>query len=821
MKRPSTSALPTPKVRKQAPVDDHKVKFSATTAAAKTTTSASSEPKSILKKPLRSETSTTSNDSKPKLKMSSAALLKANTKAAAKTHLLPKGRPQPVAVAATRGDVTGGMGRKRRARREEKDEEMNSGDDSDNDNDGEDEKDPGEDAEESDEDDFEGMPATPAKKASKKHTEENMAEAMSKILGSSLRKADASTPILARSRGAERKIEEEKMEAKARKAISNEKKRLANRDRVKPDFTGMEYEKKLRKVATRGVVQLFNAIKAQQKATDDLTEKTRPITTNAKDKVANLTKASFLDLLKSGTKVATTSTPATEAEECLKNVAKYNKYTNAFIDLAQPDHIRSQAAEATLRWESGTAKSAVDGAVMGYKMNFCTSELRTTCSSAMLENFKAPYTATAIELLEKAGVVMGGKINMDEFGMGNDGPARNPFWIRSRPQEETGELEARSAGGSSGGSAAAVASNMCFAALGSDTGGSVRLPASYCGVVGFKPSYGRISRWGLVAYASSLDTVGILTKTVNDAQVIYEIMAKEDPKDSTCLTERQREAISQAIKPIDLTELQDQDVERKPLSGIRVGIPQEFNVAELAPATKDLWRRGVQVLKDAGAIVIPVSLPNTKLAVGAYFTLGTAEASSNLQRYDGIRYGHQSEKKDEMDGLYSHTRSEGFGKEVKRRILLGTYVLTSGSFNNFFLRAQKIRQMIRNDFDRVFSRQNVITGSYGGNLEEPENDNTRVHALLAPVAVSTAPKLKDVIGDQIDPVDAFLDDIFTIPASLAGIPSMSVPFGTCTKDGFPMGLQVMSQYGDEEMVFKVARVIEERGKGIRSKNQVE
>ncbi|KAG0319998.1 Trimeric GatFAB AmidoTransferase(AdT) complex subunit [Linnemannia gamsii] len=523
----------------------------------------------------------------------------------------------------------------------------------------------------------------------------------------------------------------------------------------------------------------------------------------------------------------TGSTPTAEAEEHLKNVAKYNQYTNAFVDLTQPDHIRSQAIESTRRWESGTAKSAVDGAVMGYKMNFCTSDLRTTCSSAMLENFKAPYTATAIELLEKAGVIMGGKINMDEFGMGSHnvyshaGPARNPFEILGRSTEEIQELEARSAGGSSGGSAAAVASNMCFAALGSDTGGSVRLPASYCGVVGFKPSYGRISRWGLVAYASSLDTVGTLTKTVSDAQTIYDIMAKEDPKDSTCLTERQRKAIADTLNPIDLTRLKDQDVNAKPLLGVRVGIPQEFNLAELAPATKDLWRRGIQVLKDAGAVVIPVSLPNTKLAVGAYFTLATAEASSNLQRYDGIRYGHQSDKNDEKDALYSHTRMEGFGKEVKRRILLGTYVLTSGSFDNFFLRAQKIRQMVRNDFDRVFSRRNAITGSCGNLVEDFESDNsaaTRVHALLTPVAVSTAPKLKDVIGDQIDPVDAFLDDIFTIPASLAGIPSMSVPFGTCTKDGFPMGLQIMSQYGDEEMVFKVAKVIEEKGRGMSNKN---
>ncbi|KAF9925838.1 Trimeric GatFAB AmidoTransferase(AdT) complex subunit [Linnemannia zychae] len=816
MKRPSTSPLPTPKVRKQAPVDDHKVKFPSTTTTTKT---ASSEPKSILKKPLRPESSTSeSGSSKPKMTMSSAAILKANTKAASKSHFLPtKGRPQPVPIAATRGDVTGGMGRKRRARREEEEEEVNSGDDSDSDNDGEDERESDDDDEGSDEDDFEGMPAMPAKKASKKHTEENMAEAMSKILGSSLRKADVSTPILAKSRGAERKIEEEKMEAKARKAISNEKKRLANRDRVKPDYTGMEYEKKLRKVATRGVVQLFNAIKAQQKTTEDLTDKMRPITTNAKDKVANLTKASFLDLLKSGTKVGAFSTPTSDAEACLKNVEKYNQYTNAYVDLCSPDRIRSQAAEATRRWESDAPKSAVDGTIMGYKMNFCTSDLRTTCSSKMLENFNAPYTATAIELLEKAGVIMGGKTNMDEFGMGSHnvyslaGSVRNPYGIMGHSQEEMNESEGRSAGGSSGGSAAAVASNMCFAALGSDTGGSVRLPASYCGVVGFKPSYGQISRWGLVAYASSLDTVGTLTKTVDDAQTLYEIMAKEDPKDSTCLTERQRKAIAEAITPIDQSMFKDQDVTQKPLLGVRVGIPQEFNVAELAPATKDHWKRGIQCLKDAGAVVIPVNLHNTKLAVGAYFTLATAEASSNLQRYDGIRYGRQSEEKDEKDALYSHTRNEGFGKEVKRRILLGTYVLTSGSFDNFFLRAQKIRQLIRDDFDRIFSRRNAITGSCGELKSDIETDTTRVHALLTPVAVSTAPKLKDVLQAQIDPVDAFLEDIFTIPASLAGIPSMSVPFGTSKKDGFPMGLQVMAQYGDEEMVFRVAKVIEKQG----------
>ncbi|KAG0245901.1 Trimeric GatFAB AmidoTransferase(AdT) complex subunit [Mortierella sp. GBA43] len=412
-------------------------------------------------------------------------------------------------------------------------------------------------------------------------------------------------------------------------------------------------------------------------------------------------------------------------------------------------------------------------------MNLCTSELRTTCSSVTLGDFQAPYTATAIELLEEAGVIMGGKANMDEFGMGshnvfsNAGPARNPHGITERAIETLDGMEGRSAGGSSGGSAAAVASNMCFA-------------------------------WGLVAYASSLDTVGTLTNTVDDAKAIFDIISKDDPKDSTCLTDRQRVTIANSIKPIE--PVAGQDSTTFSLSGVRVGIPQEFNIAELSPATKSLWRRGIQALKDAGATVVPVSFPNTKLAVGAYFTLATAEASSNLQRYDGIRYGYQSQGHDEKDALYSHTRSEGFGKEVRRRVLLGTYVLTSGSFDNYFLRAQKIRQTIRKDFDNVFARPNMITGSLAA-----DNDLSKVHALLTPVAVTTAPKLEDVVGDHIDPVNAYMDDIFTIPASLAGLPAMSVPFGTCSNDGFPVGLQVMGQYGDEEMVFKVGRVLEEKG----------
>ncbi|KAF9170428.1 Trimeric GatFAB AmidoTransferase(AdT) complex subunit [Mortierella sp. AD010] len=822
MKRSSSSALPTPKFRKQAPVDDYKPS-NKTDSSKSTSAKTSSEPKSILKKPLRPEsggntssqsTSSSSPSSKPKGSISGASILKANTaanKASSKAASFGTGskggKPKAVAIQASRGDVTGGMGRKKR---KAPIEEVNSGDDSDSDNDGEDERDSEneDDNEEDDEDDLEGISVATEKKTSKKHSEESMAEAMSKILGSTLRKADASMPILARSRGVERKLEEEKMEAKARKAITNERKRLANKDRVKPEYTGMEYEKKLRKVATRGVVQLFNAIKAQQKATEDLTDKVRPITTNAKDKVANLTKASFLDLLKSGTKVSTSYTPVAAATEALENISKYNKYVNAFVDVADPQTIRDQAEESARRWENGQTKSPLDGAVFGYKMNLSTKELRTTCGSNMLNNFKSPYTATAIELLQEAGAITGGKLNMDEFGMGshnvfsNVGPVRNPHGILDRAPESLDNVEGRSAGGSSGGSAAAVASNMCFAALGSDTGGSVRLPASYCGVVGFKPSYGRVSRWGLVAYGSSLDTVGTLTRTVDDAKTIFDIISKEDEKDSTCLTQRQRDAIAKALKDFSDKEAKlHEDIIRndpRPLSGVRIGIPQEFNIAELSPATKELWKRGIRVLKDAGAKVVPVSIPTTPLTVGAYLTLGTAEASSNLQRYDGIRYGHQSDVPDEKDELYIHTRSEGFGKEVRRRILLGTYVLTSG--------AQKIRQMVRNDFDRVFAQPNAITGSYSPIEDRIQSD--RVHALLTPVAVETAPKLEDVFGDHIDPINAYLDDILTIPPSLAGLPAMSVPFAKGLDDNFPIGLQVISQYGDEEMVFKVGRVLE-------------
>ncbi|KAF9581793.1 Trimeric GatFAB AmidoTransferase(AdT) complex subunit [Lunasporangiospora selenospora] len=684
------------------------------------------------------------------------------------------------------------------------------------------------------------VPQETSTEASKKATEETMAETMSKILGATLRKKDVDTPILAKSRGVERKLEEERVEAKARKAIASEKKRLEHKDRVKPEYTGMEYEKKLRKVATRGVVQLFNAIKVQQKAGEDMPGRGAGASANAKEKgkvsklqifkIHQMSTRSFLNPLirrhrfvlrpdaginrhaalhhsASCSRVFNESvTPLSAAKASLENITEYNNYINAFVDLADPVKVEDQAKEATQRWELGQPISPIDGALFGYKMNFCTTDLRTTCGSAMLQNFEAPYTATAVDLLQKAGAITGGKVNMDEFGMGSynvfsdSGPAKNPWNVVGHPIDTIDTMDDRSPGGSSGGSAAAVASKMCFAALGSDTGGSVRLPASYCGVVGFKPSYGRVSRWGLVSYASSLDTVGVLTRSVDDAKIVFDVISQEDPKDSTCLTQEQRHRITESLS-LQKTHSQNAD---KPLSGIRIGVPQEFHVEELSEATVALWKAGIRKLEDAGATVLPVSLPNTNVSVGAYFTIATAEASSNLQKYDGVRYGRKSAEKDTKEALYAHTRSEGFGVEVRRRILLGTYVLTSGSFDNYFLRAQKIRRMVRNDFDNVFSQPNAITGSTGS------QGPTRVHALITPCAVTTAPKLSECSGSGTDPITAYLDDILTIPASLAGIPAMSVPFGLSKEDGYPVGLQVMAQYGDEDMVFKVAKVLEHK-----------
>ncbi|CAG8797857.1 29412_t:CDS:2, partial [Racocetra persica] len=421
--------------------------------------------------------------------------------------------------------------------------------------------------------------------------------------------------------------------------------------------------------------------------------------------------------------------------------------------------------------------------------NFCTKELPTTCGSKMLKNFISPFNATVVDLLQDAGAIMIGKTNMDEFGMGSAnmysafGPVYNPI-----------DQERRVAGGSSGGSAAAVASGMCFASLGSDTGGSIRLPASYCGVIGFKPSYGQCSRWGLVAYASSLDTVGIITRNVLDTQLIYDIISKYDEKDPSSLPPKLR-SINASLASFNKTNSTN-------LSELRVGIPQEYYVSELSDPIKSLWKQGISLLRSHGATIVSVSCPSTKYALPAYYILAPAEASSNLARYDGVRYGYRSDmdsnKNDEL--IYAHTRNEGFGEEVKRRILLGTYTLTAGCYDNYFLCAQKIRKMVQSDFDSVFRRPNPLhlikneLSLYNRNDDEIleisdqlRKKNNGVDVIMTPVAISTSPKAKDshsssflsnsssctstddtrnLDGDNSF-VNAYVNDIFTTPANLA------------------------------------------------------
>ncbi|KAG9287697.1 hypothetical protein G9A89_004100 [Geosiphon pyriformis] len=471
-------------------------------------------------------------------------------------------------------------------------------------------------------------------------------------------------------------------------------------------------------------------------------------------------------------------------EICLERIKALDHKINAFVELESSEKILERAKNSEQRYLKGTHKGNLDGIPIAAKDIFCTKDLPTTCGSNMLNGFHSPYNATVIEFLCNAGAILLGKTNMDEFGMGSaniysaKGPTLNPCSPFLKTPEITQIEEQRVAGGSSGGSAAAVASGMCFAALGSDTGGSVRLPASYCGVVGFKPSYGQCSRWGLIAYANSMDTVGILTRTVDDAKLIYEVISGHDPKDSTMLPTRIREAnkfFTIKSSP-DIHDVND-------LTGIRVGVPQEYFVSELCDDVIEVWRQGIHHLRAHGATVVSVSCPNTKYALLAYYILAPAEASSNLARYDGVRYGHRSSKeKDYQDPFYVNTREEGFGEEVRRRIILGTYTLTAGSYNNYFLKAQKIRHMIRRDFDNVFLRPNILAlfndiGNDSANNSKVGN----VHILLAPVATSTAPRMcefpvsvgKDnddnssVVG--LDPAEFYVHDVLTTPASLAGI----------------------------------------------------
>jgi aspartyl-tRNA(Asn)/glutamyl-tRNA(Gln) amidotransferase subunit A len=394
----------------------------------------------------------------------------------------------------------------------------------------------------------------------------------------------------------------------------------------------------------------------------------------------------------------------------------------------------------------------------------CTSFGATTCGSRILETFHAPYDATAVRKLLGAGAVIVGKTNMDEFAMGSStetsglGKTVNP-WAPERVP-----------GGSSGGSAAAVAARLCFAALGSDTGGSIRQPASFCGVVGLKPTYGRVSRYGLVAYGSSLDQIGPLTRTVADAALLMNVIAGHDPADSTSVDE------AKAPVPDYLAELD------KPVEGLRIGVVSAFN-AGAERTTREAVSEAISVYRTAGAEVVEVDMPHLDYAIAAYYIIATAEASSNLARYDGVHYGHRTPNPADYVEVYSKSREEAFGKEVKRRIMLGTYALSSGYYDAYYLKALKVRNLIRGDFVRAFEQ---------------------CDCLMMPVSPTAAFR----IGEKMDdPLQMYLSDVYTISANLAGIPAVSIPCGF-DEENLPIGLQILTPAFTEDKLLRIARMYE-------------
>ncbi|MBF0184206.1 MAG: Asp-tRNA(Asn)/Glu-tRNA(Gln) amidotransferase subunit GatA [Magnetococcales bacterium] len=435
----------------------------------------------------------------------------------------------------------------------------------------------------------------------------------------------------------------------------------------------------------------------------------------------------------------------------LDRIVTHNPELNAFITV-DAEGALTAARQADARLAAGQG-GPLTGIPLAVKDLFCTKGVRTTCASRMLANFTPPYESTVTRRLQEAGMVMLGKTNMDEFAMGSSnetsyfGPVRNP-WDRSRTP-----------GGSSGGSAAAVAAGLCVAALGTDTGGSIRQPASMTGITGLKPTYGRVSRFGMIAFASSLDQAGPMTRTVEDAALLLQAMAGHDPLDAT--------SIDQPVEDYGSLLAQDKGPQER-MRGLRIGIPQEYYTDGMAAAVRKSLEEAIRVFQDLGAVCQPVALPCTDYAIPTYYIIAPAEASSNLARYDGIRFGYRCEQPADLADMFARSRSEGFGAEVKRRIMLGTYVLSSGYYDAFYRKAQKVRRLIADDFQAAF---------------------TQVDLLLTPTAPETAFR----IGEKnADPVKMYLSDIFTINVNLAGLPALSVPCGWDAQN-LPIGLQLIGR----------------------------
>lgn len=412
----------------------------------------------------------------------------------------------------------------------------------------------------------------------------------------------------------------------------------------------------------------------------------------------------------------------------------------------------------------------------------------------------SPYNSTVHQLLQNAGGVLLGKTNMDEFAMGSNNTTSNLYPPPSNPVFEDYQSSPRSTGGSSGGSAASVAANMCDFSLGSDTGGSVRLPAAYCGVVGFKPTYGLISRYGVVAYAQSLDTVGILSRDVKTAAKVFGILNKHDPSDPTSLSQELRQKLDLEQKKIN---------EANPKRKYTIGILNEANLEDLDPKIKKAWLESLYLLQSQGHDIVTVSVPSIKQALPTYFIISPSEASSNLARYDGIRYGYRADMDRKGDILYAATRNEGFGKEVQRRILLGVFNLSSDFFGNHFLQAQKVRRKIQLEYDSIFSFPNVASHAHPPISNDLFDHQKTVDVIISPTSKTIAPTHKEIFNvDKVDgAVKSYVNDVLTVPASIAGLPAISIPWGTGSDT---VGIQVIGQFGDDKTVLDVANLLEIR-----------
>jgi aspartyl-tRNA(Asn)/glutamyl-tRNA(Gln) amidotransferase subunit A len=503
----------------------------------------------------------------------------------------------------------------------------------------------------------------------------------------------------------------------------------------------------------------------QQKAAKQATKRRVPLSSEAKPAESYVEKPKTLAELRSA--IAAGATKATDlAASYYDRIAAVNPRLNVYLSLTK-ERALAQAARVDDLAAKGDPLPALAGIPVGIKDVLVMKGAPATAGSKILEGYCPPYDATAVAKLEAAGAVLLGKLNCDEFAMGSSnensayGPVRNPVDTERVP------------GGSSGGSAAAVAANMAVATLGSDTGGSIRQPASFCGVVGVLPTYGRVSRYGLIAYASSLDRVGPFAGNVRDAATLLGVIAGHDPKDAT----------SSPAPVLDYAAESDKPLKEPGKAGLRIGVPAEYFAEGLDPEVRAAIESGIAALEAAGAQVKPVSLPNTRYAVPTYYLIATAEASANLARFDGVRYGYRSPASETLLAMYQHSRDEGFGAEVKRRILLGIYALSAGYYDAYYLKAQQVRRLLAEEYLRAFAE---------------------VDAIVTPTAPTAAFKLGEKTGD---PLAMYLADIYPVTASLAGICGVTVPCGA-TQSGLPVGMQVLAGHLNEGTAFRVARAVE-------------